>query len=89
MDLALLKYNKIVDSSDGCNRSAKIVQDDIVAMLSTIKRNKTLPPPKGPPTGNIADDTIIHKIKAPPFVRHFDSSTNKGGTPYKLGDTKD
>ena len=89
INLALLKYNKIIRSSIRFNRSSKTVQDNIGAMISTIKKKKILPPPRGPPAGNFENDNNVHKQKVSPFFHHFKSSADEGGTLYKLGDKKD
>ena len=61
------------------------MQDDIIAMVAA----KTKAPPKRRNTAT-SDETEAKKRKAstPPFIKHYKTSTDSDGKPYKVGDSK-
>jgi hypothetical protein len=89
MNTAVIKYNKICMDSPGHSfpGSVSTLQEDIVAMMSTVKRK--YPPAK--PDAKVKKEPKTNddpKIKLPPFVKHFKSSTGSDGQKFKVGDKK-
>jgi hypothetical protein len=91
MNTAVVKYNKICIENDGQSfpGSSTTLQEDIVAMMVSVKR-KTAPKPdvKGKEPSASSDPDKNKKPKLPPFVKHFKSSSADDAVKYKVGDTK-
>jgi len=87
MNLATMKYNKIVSSSDGYKGFVYTVHKDIVALLTTKKRpSATI---KSAATkrkhNDYNDSSRSKKCSSPDFITHYKDSS---GTKYKAGDKK-
>ena len=85
MNLAAMKYNKIINVSGNFYGSTKTIQEDIIAILAhrassirkptpTLKDNDDSPP------------TTKFKHDSPPFLIHYQTSEK---IKYKDGDKKD
>jgi len=87
MNLATMKYNKIVSFSDGFKGSVHTVHEDIVALLATKKwPSATIKPAATKRKHNDDNDSSKPKKRtSPDFITHYKDSS---GTKYKVGDKK-
>ena len=83
MNLATMKFNKIVNASGKFHGSTKTIQEDIIAMLAHRASTKRKQPP---PID--ADDTPTPKLRrnSPPFLIHYQTADK---VKYKVGDKKE
>ena len=81
VNLATIKFNKVVGINGVFKGSDINVQDNIFAMLAQNIKKLKYPKDtdKDPPFK-------FQKINAPPFINHFKTTSSKL---YKIGDTKD
>jgi hypothetical protein len=89
MQAAIIKYNKIVNESQGNFQGSSIsLRDDIVAQV--VAKRKAPPAKAAAATGSSSSDSDEPdaKKKLPPFIRHWKASKELDSTKYKLGDTK-
>ena len=85
MNLATMKYNKIVNVSGKFHGSTKTVQEDIIAMLAhkeSAKRKR----PSVPDDDDHSPPTHKFRRDPPPFLIHFQTSDK---VKYKVGDKKE
>ena len=91
MNSALLKYNQISLEEGGFNGSVSSVQEDIISMVAQMKkgtkRKKTDTDDSSEDKSKGASKTKKKK-ELPPFLKHFKTSKDATGKPYKVGDTK-
>ena len=82
MNRAVLQYNRIKESNEGAFKgSTSTVQEDIVAMLSATKKQKTT-------AASPANQPSTKVKKLPPFARHYKTSSSDDAKEYKVGDSK-
>jgi hypothetical protein len=89
MQAAIIKYNKIVNESQGNFHGSSIsLRDDIIAQV--VAKRKAPPAKAAAATGSSSSesDEPDAKKKLPPFIRHWKASKEPDSTKYKLGDTK-
>ena len=86
MNMATIKYNKIINVSGKFNGSTKTIQEDIVAMLAHKHPGKRRQITDQDKSGERDDNPKPPRRDSPPFLTHFQSADK---VKYKLGDKKD
>ena len=84
MNLATMKYNKIVNVSGKFHGSTKTIQEDIIAMMAHRANTKRKPPPT--PKDDDQPPTSKFRRDSPPFLIHYQTPDK---IKYKVGDKKD
>ena len=82
MNTAAIKYLKL-KQKDGFGGSLSTIQDDIVSMVTAIKRKR---PAKD--DNDNTNKTSTDTRKVPPFISHTRHNDSASGHQYKVGDSK-